>query len=74
METVFDYNITPEEWAYIYTGTTKEFYLSYVNEEIANSDLATLFYLRGDMKRATYYAEKLPLNVKYDLWRTLTHP
>lgn len=73
METVFDYNITPEEWAQI-RGMKKAFYLSYANDEIANNDLATLFYLRGDMKRATEYAEKLPPEVKYDLWRTLTHP
>lgn len=73
METVFDYNITPEEWEYI-CGMTKEVYLSIIGQESAYQDLAALFYIRGDMKRATEYAEKLPPDVKYDLWRTLTHP
>ena len=73
METVFDYNITPEEWEYI-RGMTKEVYLSIIGQESAYQDLAALFYIRGDMKRATEYAEKLPPDVKYDLWRTLTHP
>ncbi len=73
METVFDYNITPEEWEYI-CGMTKEVYLSIIGQESAYQDLAALFYIRGDMKRATEYAEKLPPEVKYDLWRTLTHP
>ena len=74
METVFDYNITEKEWAYMYKAITKDFYLSFIGQESAYRDLAILFYIRGDMKRAESYADKLPPSVKNDLWRTLTHP
>lgn len=73
METVFDYNIAPEEWEWV-RGMERDTYLSVICQEDAYQDLAALFYLRGDMKRAEYYAEKLPPDVKYDLWRTITHP
>lgn len=73
METVFDYGITPDEWAKI-RGIEKDFYLSIVNQEDAYQDLAVFFYIRGDKKRASIYADKLPPDIKNDLWRTLTHP
>ena len=53
---------------------TKEEYLSIINQEAAYQGLATLFYLRGNIKQATTYADKLPLDIRNDLWRTLTHP
>lgn len=73
METVFDYNISPDEWANI-RGTTKDTYLSTVNPDIAKADIVALFYLRGDKKRAIALSKELPLDIYYDLWRTLTHP
>lgn len=73
MKTVFDYKISPEEWAKI-KGMTKEIYLSSVDPDTAKADIATLFYLRGDKERATALSEELPPDVKNDLWRTLTHP
>lgn len=73
MKTVFDYKISPKEWAKI-KGMTKETYLSSVDPDTAKADIATLFYLRGDKERATALSEELPPDVKNDLWRTLTHP
>ena len=73
METVFDYKIAPEEWAEI-NGMSKEVYLSSACQEDAYQDLATLFYIRGDKRRAADYADKLSPDARNDLWRTLTHP
>lgn len=73
MKTVFDYKISPDEWAKI-RGTTKETYLSFVDPDTAKADIATLFFLRGEIERATALSEELPPDVKNDLWRTLTHP
>jgi hypothetical protein len=74
METVFDYNITPEEWENIHGGAGKERYLQLIGEESANFDLALLFYRRGDKEKATYYANKLPFDYRNDFWRLVTHP
>lgn len=73
METVFNQNITHEEWQQI-NGLEKDLYLSVVSEETANRDLATLFYLRKDKDRMTKYADRLPPDVKLDFYRTISHP
>lgn len=73
MKTVFDYYISQEEWGKIHGGMDKATYLSAVDNETATVDIATLFYLRGDKKRAADLSESLPPDVKNDLWRTLTH-
>lgn len=73
MKTVFDYNITPEEWRNI-SRMDKETYLSVVDEESANYDLALLFYERGEKEKARAFADKLPPNTKNDFWRSVTHP
>lgn len=74
MRTVFDYHISQEEWMKIRGSMEKTTYLSAVDKETANVDVATLFYIRGDIKRAVEISEDLPPDVKNDLWRTLTHP
>lgn len=73
METVFDHNITPEESQYIGLPD-KGFYLKSCTEDDANMDLATLFYLRNEREKASEYADKLPLDMKSEFWRTVTHP
>lgn len=74
METVFDYNITDEEREHIgISGESVADYASY-DEETANLGLAHLFWLRGDMRKAEEYAERLPLDTKWDFYRTVTHP
>ena len=73
METVFDHNITPEESRFI-GMFEKEFYLNSCTEDDANLDLAKLFYLRNEKDRARKYAEKLPIDMKNDFWRIVTHP
>lgn len=73
METIFDYNITPEELEYIRGSQSKEEYMQYLDDFTANYDLAALFYKRRNQKKATYYANKLPVNDKNDFWRTVTH-
>lgn len=72
MKTVFDYKISPDEWAKI-RGMAKETYLSFVDPDIAKADIVTLFFLRGEIERATALSEELSPDVKNDLWRTLTH-
>lgn len=73
METVFNQNITADEWGRI-GGLDKDLYLSVVSEDTANKDLATLFYLRGDKDRMTKYADKLPSDLRQDFYRTISHP
>ncbi|MBR5271778.1 MAG: hypothetical protein IKU25_00435 [Clostridia bacterium] len=73
MKTVFDYNITKEECRMI-GMLDKDFYLAHATEDDANLDLASLFYLRNEKEKAKEYADKLPLNMKNDFWRTITHP
>ncbi len=73
MITVFDYNITPEERKRIGVPE-KGFYLEHYTEDDANLDLASLFYLRNEEAKAREYADKLPLDMKNDFWRTVKHP
>lgn len=73
MKTVFDYNITPEERQRI-GMLDKEFYLENCTEEDANMDLASLFHIRNEKEKAREYADKLPLDMKNEFWRTITHP
>ena len=73
METVFDYNITPEECKRI-GMLDKGFYLENCTEDDANMDLAFLFHARNEKEKASEYAAKLPLDMKNDFWRTVTHP
>lgn len=73
METVFDYNISPEECQYIGLPD-KGFYLGSCTEDDANMDLAALFYLRNEREKASEYADKLPPDMKNEFWRTVTHP
>ncbi len=75
METVFDYNITDEEREYLglsYAKNVEEY--APFDEETANMDLASLFWYRGDKKKAAKYADKLPPLAKLDFYRTVTHP
>ena len=73
MKTVFDYNITEEESKHI-GMLDKDFYLNHCTEDDANMDLALLFYLRNEKEKAREYADKLPIDMKNDFWRTVTHP
>ena len=73
METVFDYNINPEERQRI-GMLDKGFYLENCTEDDANMDLALLFHIRNEKEKAREYADKLPLDMKTEFWRTVTHP
>ena len=76
MESVLDYNITPEEWKGINGNLSRSSYCSLIemDENTAIADLATLFYMRGDEEKARRVSKKLPTDRYYDLWRILTHP
>jgi hypothetical protein len=52
----------------------KGFYLRSCTEDDANMDLAFLFHLRNEREKASSYADKLPLDMKNEFWRTVTHP
>lgn len=73
METVFDYDITEEEWNWI-RGSEKDWYLSNVGQDTATADIAALFFLRGDRKKAEEISKELPSEMYWSLWRTLLHP
>ena len=68
METVFDHKITEDEWIEI-NFLTKELYLSTINEEGANYDIAFLFFLRGQMEKVREYVAKLSPLRQINFWR-----
>ena len=70
METVWDYNITKSEMEELGISETNKSF----SEQDQNYMLASLFYIRGNKVKAEFYADKLPAQVKVDLYRTLTHP
>ncbi len=70
METVFNHNITEEEWMVIHS-LPKELYLSTINEEEANYDLAFLFFLRGQKEKVHKYVAKLSPLRKNNFWRVI---
>lgn len=72
IETVFDHNITDKEWKLV-RGISSDLYLSIIGQETAFFDIAVLFYIRGNKKKATAYANKLSPDRRNDLWRILTH-
>lgn len=73
-KTVFDYDITDEEWNNIGGCMDKSFYLKYATQDDFNQDIATLFWLRGEKEKAKKFAERLPLNDRNDWLRLMTHP
>jgi hypothetical protein len=81
METIFNYNPTPQELSDIRFDAlsfcqkfgidipgelTRELYLELITQENAYYDLACLFEFRGDLETANKYWSKLPANLKYD--------
>ena len=54
--------------------TVFDYNIAPFDEETANMDLASLFWYRGDKKKAAKYADKLPPLSKLDFYRTVTHP
>ena len=48
-----------EEWENMYGSCTQNKYTSFIGQETAFYDIATLFYLRGNKEKATEYANKL---------------
>lgn len=58
METIFDYNPTPEELRYL-TDETADAYRGRVASDDALRALSILFSLRGDEERADWYANQI---------------
>lgn len=73
METVFDYNITPEECKALGIGN-KETFLAVAGADSNNFALASLFQLRGDKSAVAKYLSKLPPEMANDFQRTVAHP
>lgn len=59
METIFDYDPTPEELRYLTGAASKETYLSGLTPDESFEDLAGLFAMRGDGERAGAYARQI---------------
>lgn len=73
METIFDHNITQEECRYI-TSLSKSEYLRYFEQESAYSDIAMLYYRRGNKNMYRKYLDKLSYDMREACIRTVTHP
>lgn len=59
METIFDYDPTPNERRYFVGTESQEWYLAGLTQDEALEDLAGLFAMRGDRERATAYARQI---------------
>ena len=74
METVFDHNITDEEWKWLSGGAIKSLYLQTVDQETAWANIAALYWLRENKELAHKYSDMLSPTKRNSLWRTLLHP
>ncbi len=79
METVFDHNITKEEWRNLMGCELDEYekseYFELTDQDDAFKDLAYLFYYRGDEKKAKKYIDKTKdIECIASFWRTVKHP
>ena len=75
METVFDHNITSEEYFEIVGTTPRETYLRLISQTDAYVHLAYLYHMRGKMRKARKYIEKTNnRNLINSFWRTIKHP
>lgn len=76
-ETIFDYNVTEDEWkcllTFPFTEEYKKLYLAYTLNDTRIWHLARLFQYRGDQKNFHKYANMLPKSIQSDFWRTVTH-
>ena len=73
METVFDYNIDKKEKEAIGVDLiSKDDYLN-LSDDTKYLHLAYLFSNRGNIHKAKYYANKLPIQLKNDCLRTINH-
>lgn len=75
METVFDHNITSEEYFELIGTIPREAYLRIMTQQDAYVDLAYLYHMRGKMRKARKYIEKTKdCNLINSFWRTIKHP
>ncbi len=75
METIFDHNVTQEEYKRLHFTTPKETYLRIITQIDAYVDLAYLYHMRGKDKKAKQYIEKTEdCNLINSFWRTIKHP
>ncbi len=72
METVFDHNITEEEWKSI-RGVNKDLYLKIIEQNTAFADIASLYWLRNEKDIAVSYIEKTSPEMRLDWWRITLH-
>ena len=73
METVFDHNITDDEWSKI-REIDKDTYIKFFDPETQLADIASLYWLRGNKELAKKYSDMLSPTKRNSLWRTLLHP
>ena len=73
METVFDHNITDDEWSKI-REIDKDTYIKFFDSETQLADIASLYWLRGNKELAKKYSDMLSPTKRNSLWRTLLHP
>lgn len=72
METIYDFNPNRREIIEYGLGN-KERYLKIIDYDDANLDIACMLHDRNDI-RWEVYAERLPVGMKQDFYRTIYHP
>ena len=73
METIFDHNITKEEYINISGCQDKEFYLKYLDQESAYCHIAMLYHHRKNYAMYKKYLDKLSVDMREACIRTVTH-
>ena len=71
IETIFDYDLTDDEFTVLAGGQSKDEYISTTDQETKNKGLMFLFAMRNDDKSADIYMNRLDTdyvqkNVKWD--------
>lgn len=75
METIFDHNITENEERELNGTITRDTYLRFISQKGAYVDLAYLYHMRGQDRKAKKFIEKTrDCNLINSFWRTIKHP
>ncbi len=72
IETIFDYNLTDDEYTVLASGLSKDEYINTTSQETKNKGLMFLFSMRNDESTADIYMNRLDAdyvqkNFKWDL-------
>ena len=75
MEMIVDHNITENEERELNGTITRDTYLRFISQKGSYVDLAYLYHMRGQDRKAKKFIEKTrDCNLINSFWRTIKHP